>query len=388
MHCLQMLENLGIGLDGLKKGFVEHNGSYPSATGMGESLGSAKDFRDLLRVKENHEARVWHSAPCWKKTLSQSWNASSECGTTVWLHQCRTQQKQMRSHTRVSFWGGGCGRNNSMICLQISLQAPWNTTHSAPMRYLTLMFWDTRWRHLFLKSFGQDSLPCCSHPVLATVWLPQGLWSLPASQLTQPSLLSSWLTAGARFLSSKEDNWESSVQMTPTASWVQQLHDCCFLKISGTCSPKSCVLVEILKEIWDFAGTLDCRAPLAEQFGPGAVCWGTGSLHAQQVVVWIQHHPAENSNHKEYKEDPYFQDSCMTSASVRRINFTTIWVNPPAPVLLTWMKVYYLGVAILEQTSPLSFNISYPLGELPVALGYALMMVSILPSVHVDVRWA
>lgn len=50
------------------------------------------------------------------------------------------------------------------------------------------------------------------------------------------------------------------------------------------------------------------------------------------------------------------------------------------------MKVYYLGVAILEQTSPLSFNISYPLGELPVALGYALMMVSILPSVHVDVR--
>lgn len=52
MQCLQMLENLGIALSGEKKGFVEHNGSYPNATAMGEGLGSGKDFRDLIRIKK------------------------------------------------------------------------------------------------------------------------------------------------------------------------------------------------------------------------------------------------------------------------------------------------------------------------------------------------
>lgn len=43
MQCLQTLEKLGIALDGGKKGFVEHDGSSPSVTGMGhgEGLGSA-----------------------------------------------------------------------------------------------------------------------------------------------------------------------------------------------------------------------------------------------------------------------------------------------------------------------------------------------------------
>lgn len=45
MQCLQTLENLGVALDGGKKGFVEHNGSCPTATGMGhgEGLGSASE---------------------------------------------------------------------------------------------------------------------------------------------------------------------------------------------------------------------------------------------------------------------------------------------------------------------------------------------------------
>lgn len=167
------------------------------------SLMQVREGQMTHKCHENPKARVQHSGPCCKETLK--------------CHVCMENRAPWGlSHNRISCCRGGCEGNKSMACLQISWRFQWNNpfiSSEAPYIYApgipadAICYWHPQGRTHCL----------CSHSVLATLWLPHHLRSLPVPELTQPFTHPGWLTNGAShgFLSSNKGNSIATVEAIP-----------------------------------------------------------------------------------------------------------------------------------------------------------------------------
>lgn len=240
-----------------------------------------------------------------------------------------------------------------MVYLWISLRSQWNTIHSAPVRHLTL-------RYQVMVSAADIPRAGLTHSLwLATLWAPQGLWSLPAPELSQPFPHPAGSPLGPATSSSAARRTTGTVVVRwypLDPKWVQQLHHCCFLKVLVLVLPNHV----FWSKTWRRFGTLQESWIVGLLLQNSWVQMLAIGVHSQQVVVCIQHPPAGNNNQEGEEEDLYFQDSstCMTlqpALGGASLPFDNL---PAAYLLLTLMKLYDLGVAILEETSPLSFFIT------------------------------